>query len=115
MEFERALLWSRYAQRAIAAAPELVSDLAATLETPFDVQSDERDVAKVVATGDSNALSSTLRHLRRRVFLHTMARDLTGRADLGEVVGAISRLAECAIAAAVSLEMRDLCASSGNP
>ena len=48
------------------------------------------------------ALHSALRLLRQRVLLHTMARDLAGRAPLAEVCGAMSTLAEVALEAALA-------------
>ena len=115
MDFERALAWSRYAQRTIAAVPSLVSELASTLDSPFDWAGAERELSVLAAGDDVHALAIGLRQLRRRVFLHTMSRDLTARADLREVVGAITRLAESAIAAAVSFESRRLATMLGNP
>jgi glutamate-ammonia-ligase adenylyltransferase len=50
---------------------------------------------------DEAALRARLRRLRSRVLLRVMARDLAGRADLAEVCGAMSALAEAEIAAAL--------------
>ena len=115
MEFERALAWSRYARDALAADPALRDEIAATLEVPFDWPAARRGLDIVVAAGDGAALAATLRKLRRRVFLHTMARDLTGRAALAEVVATITTLAEVALDAATSLHAAALAATHGAP
>src|SRR5947207_15783921 len=115
MDFDRALAWSLYAQRALAAAPALKSELLATLESPFDWAAPQRTLSAVAATDDAHRLAAELRRLRRRVFLHTLCRDLTGRANLPEVTGTVTRLAECALATAVAFHARQIAATSGTP
>ena len=115
MELDRALAWSRYAQRAIAASPALGRDIAATVDTPFDWTVAQRALDAIVAGGDSRALADELRRLRRSLFIHTLCRDLTGRADLSEVLHAVTTLAETALAAATTLHARALAAASGDP
>ena len=115
MDFDRALAWSLYAQRALAAAPALKSELLATLESPFDWAAPHRTLSAVAATDDAHRLAAELRRLRRRVFLHTLCRDLTGRANLPEVTGTVTRLAECALATAVAFHARQIAATSGTP
>ncbi|HEY4137683.1 MAG TPA: bifunctional glutamine synthetase adenylyltransferase/deadenyltransferase, partial [Casimicrobiaceae bacterium] len=115
MDFDRALAWSHYAQRALAAEPALRSELLATVETPYDWTAAARALATVIAGDDTPALAAELRRLRRRLFLHTLFRDLTDRADLDEVVRAITRLAEIAIEAAVAFHGRQLAVMSGDP
>lgn len=67
-------------------------------------------------TGDSTQrLTVALRRLRRRVLLTLIARDATGRADLSEVVGTMTALAELAIQAAVAAQARELAAVHGMP
>ena len=56
-----------------------------------------------------------MRRLRRRVFLHTLLRDLTGRATLAEVVQAVSTLAERALRAAIAVHARALADGHGPP
>src|SRR5437764_775783 len=53
---------------------------------------------------DEAALMRRLRQLRSRVLLRVMARDLAGLAELEEVCGAMTDLAELAIAAALDEE-----------
>ena len=106
MDFDRALAWSHYAQRALAAEPALRSELLTTVEAPFDWTVAARALATVTAGDDAPAFAAELRRLRRRLFLHTLFRDLTDRADLDEVLGAVTRLAEIAIEAAVGFHAR---------
>jgi len=93
--------YSRYARQLVAAKPELRDEL----ERPKDsgwtreaMQSFLRDPG----AADEAALHSELRMLRQRVLLRTMARDLSGTADLDEVCGTMSALAEVAIETALA-------------
>jgi len=115
MDLERALAWSRYAERALAAAPQLRDDLSVSVDHAFDWPEARAGIATVVESGDAEALAVALRHLRRRAFLHTMARDLTGRATLAEVMAAVTTLAEVAIDAATTLHVRALAEAHGQP
>jgi glutamate-ammonia-ligase adenylyltransferase len=115
MDLERALAFSHYANRALAAAPELAVTVADSLEGPFAWDAVRADLAAVAATRDPDALARALRGLRRRVFLHTLARDLAGRAPLTEVCGVMTRLAEVALDAAIRLHAGLLAASHGEP
>jgi glutamine synthetase adenylyltransferase len=81
MNLQRALAYSRYAGRALAAFPEIASDLETAAAQAFDWTA---PAASVTGAESAAELGSTLRTLRRRVFLHTMVRDLTGRASLTE-------------------------------
>ncbi len=95
MDIIHALAFSRYASRALGAEPELAAFVSATRERPF-VWNDVG--ATLAAVDDPEALAIALRKLRRRVFLHTLARDLAGLAPLTEVCGAMTQLAELASA-----------------
>ncbi|MCX7961242.1 MAG: bifunctional [glutamate--ammonia ligase]-adenylyl-L-tyrosine phosphorylase/[glutamate--ammonia-ligase] adenylyltransferase [Burkholderiales bacterium] len=82
---------SRAAQRMLAARPELAAELQA--RRPFGAE----EIAAALegaAADDEATLRRRLRRLRARVFLRTMARDLSGEADLAEVCGTMSELAE---------------------
>jgi glutamate-ammonia-ligase adenylyltransferase len=114
MDLDRALTFSRYAERALIADPALRDELAATLDAAFD-WSPVQPRIDAAAAGDKAALDAALRVLRRRVFLHTLARDLTGRAPFAEVVEAITTLAERALAAADALHTRALVEQHGVP
>ena len=112
MNLQRALAYSRYAGRALAAFPELASDLETAAAHAFDWTA---PAASVAAAAGATELASTLRTLRRRVFLHTMARDLTGRAGLTEVCATLTTLAEVSLQAAVAVHASQLNAAHGAP
>jgi glutamate-ammonia-ligase adenylyltransferase len=115
MDIDRAIAFSRYAQRTLAAQPTLADWLAARIDVPFDWGPPQRDVAAAADGGDAVALARTLRQWRARLMLHTIARDLTGRAHLAEVCTGVTTLAEVAIDAAVRLHHRALAADFGEP
>ena len=107
------MAYSHYATHALAAFPEDHAWLESTLDAPLgDVASDTRAAAR---SGDAAALAAALRVLRRRTLLHTIARDLTGRADLAEVCRNMTTLAETSLVAAVSLHHAALAAIHGEP
>ncbi|TAK85512.1 MAG: bifunctional [glutamate--ammonia ligase]-adenylyl-L-tyrosine phosphorylase/[glutamate--ammonia-ligase] adenylyltransferase [Betaproteobacteria bacterium] len=94
---------SRYARRLLAAHPELAQEIAA----PARFARAEMDAALASTEGDDEAaLARRLRLLRQRVLLRVMARDLCELADLDEVCGTMTDLAEAAIDAA--LDEREL-------
>ena len=115
MDIDRAIAFSRYAERALTQSPELRGTLEQTLDAPFDWVEARAELERRVAGNDPTALAAALRILRRHVFLHTLLRDLTGRAPLVEVVGAVTALAECALRAAVTVHTRALAAVHGSP
>ena len=115
MDLDRALAFSRYARRVLDADASLAAWLAAHLERPFPWDDAQRDVERAVQADDASGLASALRRLRSRVMLHTLARDLTRRADLAEVCAAVTRLAETSIGAAVGVHHRLLAAEHGEP
>src|SRR4030088_1559634 len=87
-----------YAARALAARPEL----AAELVDPAALS--RHGMARALAGAkhdDEASLKRRLRQLRQRVVLRVMARDLSRRADLDEVCGAMSDLAELEISTAL--------------
>src|SRR5207302_4841832 len=89
---------SRYAARLLAARPEL----AAQLVDPAAFSREEMAHALAGAQHDDEAsLKRRFRQLRQRVVLRVMARDLSRRADLDEVCGAMSDLAELEISSAL--------------
>ena len=115
MDLPAALAFSHYATAALAAHPRAAEQLAATLDAPYVWTAAEAELAARVAAGNGAALDVALRELRRQVLLHTIARDLTGRADLAEVCGAMTRLAQSTLSAAVALHHADLVATYGMP
>jgi len=115
MDVERALGFSHYAGRTLAADPSLRETLAATLDAPLDWARERVALADLVAARDADALAQGLRRLRRRVFLHTLVRDLTGRAGFPEVVAAMTTLADAALVAAVDVHASLLATAHGVP
>ncbi|MGQ0511722.1 MAG: bifunctional [glutamate--ammonia ligase]-adenylyl-L-tyrosine phosphorylase/[glutamate--ammonia-ligase] adenylyltransferase [Betaproteobacteria bacterium] len=90
---------SRAAARLLAAHPDLLAELAAP--RAFCAAEIARSL-EGAASDDESALRRRLRRLRQRVLLRTMARDLDGRADLGEVCAVTSELAEQSIRCALA-------------
>src|SRR5207247_201173 len=90
---------SRFARRLLAAHPEWRSEI----EQPQPFTRAEMAAALEGAQrDDETGLMRRLRRLRGRVLLRVMARDLSGVAGLEEVCGAMTDLAELAIAAALN-------------
>jgi glutamate-ammonia-ligase adenylyltransferase len=115
MDLERALAFSGYAQRALASDASLREWLAASLEHRFAWDDAQAAFDAAVVAGDAPALAATLRRWRTRTMLHTLARDLTRRADLDEVCAAVTALAERAIDASVRLHHAALASVHGEP
>ena len=115
MDLDRALAFSRYAGLALRHASTLRTELEATLDAPFDWSGAGVALDECVAGGNPVALAGAMRSLRRRVFLHTLLRDLTGRAPLAEVVQAMSTLAERALRAAIAVHAHALADVHGTP
>ncbi|MEP7205523.1 MAG: bifunctional [glutamate--ammonia ligase]-adenylyl-L-tyrosine phosphorylase/[glutamate--ammonia-ligase] adenylyltransferase [Casimicrobiaceae bacterium] len=109
------LQFSHYAARALTAHPDDRAWLAEALASPFDWARESSGVVRAASGDDPVALGGALRNLRRRAFLHTMARDLTRRADLREVCSVMTRLAELALEVAVEFHHRALAARHGTP
>jgi len=108
-----ALEFSRYAARFRAAQPARFAAILAAIDEPWHGRSEALETLSKAA--DPSSLAVALRQLRQEAFLTTLLRDLTGRADLAEVCGVTTRLAEIAIASAVSAHARWLSATHGEP
>ena len=116
MDIDDALAFSHYARRVAEARPAWRDELDATVAAPFDWTAPRRGIDALAADPAAGPhLGPALRALRARVMLHTLVRDLTGRAPLDEVCGAVTTLAEVAIAAAVTVGRRELVAAHGEP
>jgi glutamate-ammonia-ligase adenylyltransferase len=91
--------YSRYARDLVAAKPELREEIEHAEEGGWT-----REAMRVFLQfgEDADEPHARLRQLRQRVMLRTMARDLAGDADLDEVCGAMSSLAEVAIGEALA-------------
>ena len=110
-----ALAYSRYAAAALDPRPDERAELEATLDAPFRWETAEAAIGAAVDDGDAPQLAAALRRLRRRVFVQTLARDLTGRAGLAEVCANMTTLAEVALRSTVTLHHRSLAAEHGEP
>jgi len=91
---DAACRFSRYARRILGARPLLAQTL--DTERAFTGAA-MRDFVAAAAPADEHALAGTLRELRQRVMLSLIARDLSGAADLAEVIATVTALAEVAI------------------
>ena len=90
--------YSRYARELVSARPELAEEIERAEETGWSREAMEAFLRYGGHEGEPNA---RLRQLRQRVMLRTMARDLAGTADLAEVCGTMSALADVAIGEAL--------------
>ncbi|HEY6239843.1 MAG TPA: bifunctional [glutamate--ammonia ligase]-adenylyl-L-tyrosine phosphorylase/[glutamate--ammonia-ligase] adenylyltransferase, partial [Burkholderiales bacterium] len=95
------LEYSRYARQLVAARPELREELERAKDAGW-TRDAMQTFLRAQGAADEATLHSALRKLRQRVFLRTMARDLSGKASLDEVCGAMSVLAEVAVDAAIA-------------
>jgi len=109
-----ALRFSRYAERLLAARPDLGEEVEQAAHSGWNAAA-MRAFLAAAAPGDAAGLASALRRLRQRVMLRLAARDLSGRAPLAEVVAAMSELAEVALQAAHSFHTAALEAELGVP
>lgn len=106
--------YSAWARAQLAARPEIgaaAAKLVSQAITPVTVTGVIDDA---VAASPAD-LPRALRIARRTLMLATMERDLAGRADLAEVTGAMSALAEQAIGAALRDAAARLAARFGHP
>lgn len=110
MDLTQALDYSRYAVRAFTADAGLRDEVVATLDAPFAWPE-----ASAFAGDDEGSLARRLRRLRTRVFVHTMLRDLTGRAPLTEVCRAMTSLADLALGETLRVHAAALDAVHGPP
>lgn len=110
---------SHYVQRRLASSAEAPAEVlarSADTQWPAERLRETLDVLLATATGDeTQRLAVALRRLRQSVLLSVIARDATGRADLQEVVGTMSALAELSIQAGVAAHARELGAIHGVP
>jgi [glutamine synthetase] adenylyltransferase / [glutamine synthetase]-adenylyl-L-tyrosine phosphorylase len=115
--------YSNYAARAYAARPDLGPRIAAWAAAPLSrelidarldaLSAEHRGAGGAPLTED--ALKKVLRQLRVEVFCAVMERDLAGHAELAEVTGAMTDLAEATIQRALAVLSADLEALYGEP
>ncbi len=120
-------VYSSYTARSIAAQPALRERIAALAEAPITRAGiDARLNALIAEYGDAHgvkagapigedALRYGLRRLRTEVFCAVMERDLAGKADVAEVTGTMTDLAEAAIQRAIEVLSCELEALYGEP
>ncbi|AHI72805.1 bifunctional [glutamate--ammonia ligase]-adenylyl-L-tyrosine phosphorylase/[glutamate--ammonia-ligase] adenylyltransferase [Burkholderia thailandensis] len=113
------LSYSHYLARAAAARPALAERIAAWAAAPvaraaLDARLDEL-LAQSGPSPSEDALKKALRQLRGEAFGALAERDLSGRADVAEVTGTMTDLAEAAIQRAVALLAAELEAQYGEP
>jgi glutamate-ammonia-ligase adenylyltransferase len=115
-----ALAWSGHLRRRLDAHPDLAAWLADAVQepvTPARLAQWQAELAGPDAppTLPVDACRMVLRKLRERVFSTLIVRDLAGQADLEEVVGAMTTLADIAVAAAYRSVAAELAAVHGVP
>ena len=110
-ELRAAAGFSAYARNAFTGQPDLATSLAGMVAAPYPrARMQER-----LAGAQSGQLARVLRQLRREVMLLVMARDLAGSADLPEVTGTMTALAEEAISASLAAASAELAPRLGRP
>ncbi|MDE1183379.1 bifunctional [glutamate--ammonia ligase]-adenylyl-L-tyrosine phosphorylase/[glutamate--ammonia-ligase] adenylyltransferase [Paraburkholderia sp.] len=115
--------YSNYAARALAARPELAGRIATLAAAPvtrarIDARLDELSASpagSAAAPLTEDALKRALRRLRTEVFCAVMERDLRGDADVAEVTGTMTDLAEATVQRALAVLSADLEVLYGEP
>ena len=120
----RAMQLSRFVGRALAAELGSGADDAQRLDRlgelaaqPWSRQRLNAEFERLAEVGgdEEQSLARRLRRLRRRVMLALAARDIAGVADLAEVVGTVTALAELAVERALQVHGRVLAQRHGVP
>lgn len=113
------LSYSHYLARAAAARPALAERIAAWAAAPVTCAALDARLDELLAQGgqlpSEDALKKALRQLRGEAFGAVAERDLAGRADVAEVTGTMTDLAEAAIQRALALLAAELEAQYGEP
>lgn len=116
--FDQALAWSGHLRRRLDARPDLGAWLGQAAAEPLTAARMQGWMHEL-AGGDGalpvDTTRTVLRKLRERVFLSLIVRDLGGQADLEEVVGAMTALADLAVSAAYRSVADDLVQAHGMP
>lgn len=111
---QQAAGFSRWLAARLRADPALEAALAEASAQPCLRQEMEARLQAEAAT-DETSLGRALRRLRTWVLARLMIRDLAGMADLDEVTGSMTELAELAVRAAVDFLHADLAGVYGEP
>ena len=109
---DAARAFSRFACRLLEAEPQLLAETGC--DHPFD-SAQMRALLAAHPAADEAALRRALRILRKRVMLRLIARDISGRAGLAEVLATTTALAQIAISTALSSLDQWLAAQHGRP
>ncbi|KGU78999.1 bifunctional [glutamate--ammonia ligase]-adenylyl-L-tyrosine phosphorylase/[glutamate--ammonia-ligase] adenylyltransferase [Burkholderia pseudomallei] len=113
------LSYSHYLARAAAARPALAERIAAWAAAPVTRAALDARLDELLTQGgqppSEDALKKALRQLRGEAFGAVAERDLAGRADVAEVTGTMTDLAEAAIQRALALLAAELEAQYGEP
>ncbi len=104
---------SRFVQRWLSADPARVPEL----EMLAGLSLDRLDLAALLEQqrARTTSLPAAMRRLRNLLVSAIVARDLSGRADLGEVVGAISHFADFVVATHLDALYATMCDAHGVP
>ena len=121
--WQPALELSRFLRQLLSARPALINELRPTWEHALDAGQMQRFLDRALtaadpeafALGNEDALKVALRRLRQFVMAHTIVRDLTGLAPLGEVVETMTTLAEVSTGFAHQFLHARLVAMYGQP
>ncbi len=110
----QATAYSRWLAARLAADPTLAESLAAASVQPCSREEMAARLDAAAAT-DEAGLGQRLRRLRTWVMARLIARDLAGLADLDEVTGSMTDLAELAVGTALDFLHADLAGVYGEP
>ena len=106
--------YSRYLARLAQAWPELATEIdQAGAAGPLDASTLQAWLAETPLTEET--LKPALRRLKQRAMARIASRDLSGQADLAEVVECMSQIADIAVAAALETSEAALVARYGTP
>ncbi|MBL8484142.1 MAG: bifunctional [glutamate--ammonia ligase]-adenylyl-L-tyrosine phosphorylase/[glutamate--ammonia-ligase] adenylyltransferase, partial [Rhodocyclaceae bacterium] len=104
---------SHFLRRLFEARPQLAEEISASLGSRFDVDAMRAWLQREALTAAN--LKTRLRQLRTRCFAHLAARDLCGLAELEEVTGDMSALAELCVEIAEAQLHAELAERHGEP
>ncbi len=113
--FDLASQHSRYLQRLHTASPMLVSTETALAQQPYDKAAMQAFIAEQPAVTDEVGLKRLLRTLRKHVMARIILRDISGLANLNEVVSSVTSLAEISVEQAVKHHAHWLHPQFGEP
>lgn len=103
---------SRYIHRLLEAEPMLLDWLQSNYSTPCTAV-EIKQWLDLTSFDSEEELSQVLRHLRKRVMLKILIRDLGGLTELSEVMQAMTALAELTVQTALSFATQTLAAQHG--